>query len=52
MIMAHKVKVQEKVEVKDKVLGGKEVKHTTKKVSGGLLTGKKKVEKTVTKKKV
>jgi hypothetical protein len=49
--MATKTKVEEKVKVKDKLLGGKEVEHETKTESEGLLGGKK-VEKTVTKKKI
>ena len=50
--MAQKTKVEEKVTVKDKLLGGTEVKHEKEKVSEGVLTGTKKVEKTVTKKKI
>ncbi|MBI0583800.1 MAG: hypothetical protein ISF22_06175 [Methanomassiliicoccus sp.] len=50
--MAKKAKVEEKVTVKDKLLGGKEVKHEVEKESEGILSGTKKVEKTVTKKKI
>jgi hypothetical protein len=44
-------KISEKVTVKDKLLGGTEVKREEVKESRGLLSGKK-VEKTVTKKKI
>lgn len=50
--MVRKTKVEEKVTVKDKLLGGTEVKHETEKVSQGILSGTKKIEKTVTKKKI
>lgn len=49
--MEKKTKVEEKVSVKDKLLGGKEVKEVEQKESEDLL-GRKKVEQTVTKKKI
>lgn len=44
-------KVEEKVKVKDKLLGGKEVTHEVEETKEGLL-GDKKVEKKVTKEKI
>ena len=49
--MAQKVKVEEKVKVKDKILGGTEVTRETETESRGLLGGKK-VEKKVTKERI
>jgi hypothetical protein len=51
MYMAQKTKVEEKVKVKDKLLGGQEVTHEIEEESKGLL-GEKKVEKKVTKEKI
>jgi hypothetical protein len=45
-------KVEEKVTVKKKLLGGTEVKHEVEETTEGVLSGTKKVEKTVTKKKI
>lgn len=49
--MALKTKVEEKVEVKDKLLGGKEIEREVETEKEGLL-GDKKVEKKVTKEKI
>jgi hypothetical protein len=49
--MVKDTKVEKKVEVKDKLLGGKEVKEVEQKESEDIL-GRKKVEQTVTKKKI
>lgn len=50
--MERKTKVTEKETVKDKLLGGADVKYETEKMSQGFISSNKKAEKKVTKKKI